>query len=174
MKIESTSFTAEDYDAIVEGYFERERAELIARLRSIPDRVDALVPALGSPETSEDPAWNAAETLAHMAIGCQFFGWVIHEVSQGKEIGEQMLRFMNLRDPSMMDALQQPPDVLAKQLRDGVERVSAFLETVPYEDLRNAIAFANKQLSAEDFTRISLVHHLEDHVEQMRRALDAG
>jgi hypothetical protein len=170
MKIESTSFTAETYDAIVEGYFERERAALIERIRRIPDEVDALVPSLES-GASEDPDWNGIETLAHMAIGVQFFGWAIHEISQGKEIGAQMLEFMNLRDPSMVDALQQPPDVLAKQLRDGVDRLTASLETVPYEDLRNAIGFANKQLSAEDFTRISVAHHLEDHLEQMRRAL---
>jgi hypothetical protein len=171
MKIESTSFTDADYDAIVEGYLERERGHLVARLRSIPDQVDALAPSLEAGATTEQD-WNGIETLAHMAIGAQFFGWAIHEISQGKEIGGQMLELMNMRDPSMMDALQQPPDVLAKQLLDAVERTAVFLETVPYDDLRNSVRFASRQLSAEDFTRISLVHHLEDHVEQMRTAIE--
>src|SRR5439155_6350545 len=116
MRIESTSFTDADYDAIVEGYLERERRDLIDRLRAIPDQVDALVPSLES-GASDDADWNGIEILAHMAIGTQFFGWAIHEISQGKDIGAQMLELMNLRDPSMLDALQQPADVLAKQLR---------------------------------------------------------
>jgi hypothetical protein len=173
MRIESTSFTDADYDAIVEGYFERERAQLIERLRRIPDEVDALVPALDTYERSDAAEWNPIETLAHMAIGTQFFGWAIHEVASGDDVGGQMLELMNLRDPSMIDALQNPPDVLAKQVRDGIDRVTAFLETVPYDDLRNRVQFASRELSAEDFTRISLAHHLEDHLEQMRAGLGA-
>ena len=170
MKIESTSFTDADYDAIVEGYLERERRELVARLRALPDQVDALAPKLESGGT-DDAEWNGIETLAHMAVGVQFFGWAIHEVAAGKEIGAQMLELMNLRDPSMVDAMQQPADVLAKQFRDGVDRLTALLENVPFDDLRNAVQFASRQLSAEDFVRISTVHHFEDHVEQMRAAL---
>jgi hypothetical protein len=171
MRIESTSFTDADYDAIVEGYFERERRMLIERLRALPDQVDELVPSLDGVGRSDEQAWNALETLAHMAIGVQFFGWAIHEVSQGKDIGAHIQEMIKLRDPSMIDALQQPPEVLAKQFRDGVERTSTFVETVPFDDLRNAVTFGSRQLSAEDFTRISLVHHLEDHVEQMRAAI---
>jgi DinB superfamily len=171
MRIESTSFTDADYDAIVEGYFERERAQLIERLRKVPDQVDALVPALDTFERSDDAEWNPIETLAHMAIGTQFFGWAIHEVASGKEIGGQMVELMNLRDPSITEAVTNPPASLVDQLRDGVDRLVAFLQDVPYEDLRTRIAFASKQLSAEDFARLSLVHHLEDHLEQMRTGL---
>jgi len=170
MKIESTSFTDADYDAIVEGYLERERRELVARLRALPDQVDALVPQLESGGT-DDAEWNGIETLAHMAVGVQFFGWAIHEVSEGKDVGPQIAEAIKLRDPAMMDSLQQPPDVLAKQFRDGIHRLAAFLETVPFDDLRSAVQLASRQLSAEDFVRISTVHHFEEHVEQMRAAL---
>jgi hypothetical protein len=67
--------------------------------------------------------------------------------------------------------VQQPPAELAQQLRTTLDRLAAFVETVPYDDFRTSIAFANRELSAEDFTRFSVVHHLEDHTEQMRRAL---
>lgn len=171
MRIESTSFTDADYDAIVGDYFERERAQLVARLRAIPDQVDALVPSLEGLGRTEDQRWNAIETLAHIAVGVNFFGWAVHEVSQGKDVGPQIAEAIKLRDPAMVDSLQQPPEVLAKQLRDGVERTATFLETVPFDDLRNAVAFGSRQLSAEDFTRVSIVHHLEGHLEQMRESL---
>jgi len=171
MRIESTSFTDADYDAIVEGYFERERGQLLERLRAIPDRVDEVVPSLEGQGPTEDQRWNAIETLAHIAVAVNFFGWAVHEVSQGTDVGPQIAEAIKLRDPAMVDSLQQPPEVLAKQLRDGIERTAAFLETVPYDDLRNAVAFGNRQLSAEDFVRVSMVHHLEGHLEQMREGL---
>ena len=171
MKIESTSFTDADYDAIVEGYFERERRMLLERLRALPDRVDEIVPSLEGAAPTEDQAWNALETLAHIAVGVQFFGWAIHEVSEGKDVGPQIAEAIKLRDPAIISSLEQPPDVLAKQFRDGVDRTAAFLETVPFDDLRNAVQFGNRRLSGEDFMRISVVHHLEDHLEQMRAAL---
>jgi hypothetical protein len=171
MKIESTSFTSADYDLFVEGYLERERAELVSRLRRVAEETEALVPRLTEHVPSDADAWNPVETLAHMAVATQFFGWVIHEVSKGNEIGDQMQELMNLRDPSILETVQQSPAEIAQQLRDAIERAAEFLGAVPYEDLRNAISFGSKQLSAEDFTRLSMVHHLEDHVEQMRGGL---
>ena len=171
MKIESTSFTTADYDGFVEGYLEREREELISRLRRIADDTDALLPRIAQSPASGSDEWSAVETLAHMAVSAQFFGWVISEVSKGNEIGDQMQELMKLRDPSLVEAVQKTPAEIAGQLRGGIERTTAFLAEVPYEDLRNAISFGSKQLSAEDFTRLSFVHHLEDHAEQMRRAL---
>ena len=171
MKIESTSFTSDDYDMFVEGYLERERAELIERLRRIADDTEALLPLLSEPASADADAWNPVETLAHMAVSAQFFGWVIKEVSKGNEIGDQMQELMKLRDPSIVEAVEKTPAELVEQLRNGIERTAEFLSTVPYEDLRNAISFGNKQLSAEDFTRLSFVHHLEDHTNQMRGGL---
>jgi hypothetical protein len=173
VKIESTAFTDADYYAFLGGYFERERPGLVARLRRIPDDIDELMPRLEGAEASsaDDPAWNARETLAHMATSAAFIGWAIHEISQGKDIGGQMFEFMNLRDPAIVESVQQPPAELAQQLRTTLDRLAAFVETVPYDDFRTSIAFANRELSAEDFTRFSVVHHLEDHTEQMRRAL---
>jgi hypothetical protein len=171
MKIESPSFTEADYHAIMGAYLERERKHLIDRLRQVIEETEALVPSLDGAGPSDGDSWNALETLAHMAVAAQFFGWVIHEVTKGSEIGDQMIELMNLRDPAIVDAVRNPPAVLAQQLRDSLDRTIEFLEDVPYEDLRTQIGFAGRALSAEDFTRISLVHHLEDHVEQMQESI---
>ena len=170
MKIESPSFTDQTYHEVIGGYFERERAELVRRLRAIVAGIEALLPSIDGEARSEGDAWNPVETLAHIAVSAQFFGWVVHEASEGKEIGAQMLEFMKLRDPSILDAVQQPPGALAAQTRDTIGRTIEFLEAVPFDRLRTRIAFAGRELSAEDFLRISMVHHLEDHLEQARAA----
>ena len=41
MKIESVEFTAADYDEVVAGYLERERRELVTRLRRVVEETDA-------------------------------------------------------------------------------------------------------------------------------------
>ena len=171
MKIESPSYTENDFHAVIGGYLERDRAELIERLRGIVTDAEALLPSLDGPARSEGDSWSAVETLAHIAVSAQFFGWVIHEVSQGHEIGGRMLELMKLRDPIIVDSVDQTPEALVEQLRRSVDRTIAFLKDVPYERLRTTITFAGRSLSAEDFLRVSLVHHLEDHLEQARAAI---
>jgi hypothetical protein len=182
MKMESLSFTADDYDEIVGGYFERERRHLITRLWLVVDETEALIPHLQDEcRSAERPIgrltrankWNAIETLAHMAIAAQFFGSLIHMIAENEEVGDP-IQVMNLRDQAMADALELPEEVLVKQLRENIERTIDFLEKVPYDDLRQGIRFASRALTAEDFCRISLCHHLEDHLEQMREALGAA
>jgi hypothetical protein len=170
MEMESLSFTAADYDEVVGDYFERERSHLIERLRRVVEETETAAPRLEGRAQSSDGSWNGLETLAHMAITAQFFGSLIPMIAAGKEVGDP-IEVMKLRDPAIADAVALPPEVLAKQLRENVEKTIEFLETVPYDDFRKRITFGSRQLMAEDFTRISLCHHLEDHLEQMREAI---
>ena len=48
---------------------------------------------------------------------------------------------------------------------------AAALDDLELEEFCAAMLRCLQQLSAEDFTRFSVVHHLEDHTGQMRRAL---
>jgi hypothetical protein len=170
MKMESLSFTAADYDEVVGGYFERERSHLIERLRQVVEETERVIPELeGRPQPSVE-SWNALEILAHMAITAQFFASLIHLIAAGQHVGDP-IEVMKLRDPAIADAVELSPEILAKQLRENIEKTIEFLETVPYDDLRAGIEFGSRQLSAEDFTRISLCHHLEDHLEQMKKAI---
>ncbi len=174
MKIESPSFTEAYYHEVIGDYFERERSQLIDRLRAIVTETVELLPSFASADRPDDDSWNAIETLAHMAVTAQFFGWVVHEVTEGHEIGARMVELMNLRDPVIVDSVRQPPQSLVEQLRTSIERTIAFLEDVPYDRLRTTITFAGRALSAEDFLRVSLAHHLEDHLEQTRSALGSA
>jgi hypothetical protein len=173
MKMESATYTDAFYDAVIGEYFELERAELIRRIRRIVEETEALVPGLEGFTATDEQDWNPLETLAHMTGAAQFFGWLIYQVAKQREVPGNVLDFLNLRDPTMAEALPSGAAALGQQLREAADRTIGFLETVPYEELRNSIPFASRRLSAEDFTRISLINHLEDHLEQLRAGLPA-
>src|SRR5918996_701088 len=128
MKMESLSFTAATYDEVVGDYFERERSHLIERLRRVVGETERAMLDLGGRPRSSGESWNALETLAHMAITAQFFGSLIHLIAVGQYVGDP-IEVMKLRDPAIADAVQLPPEVLAKQLRENVEKTIEFLET---------------------------------------------
>ncbi|MCA1727459.1 MAG: DinB family protein [Actinobacteria bacterium] len=171
MKIESPAFTEETYDMVVGGYFERERAQLLSRLRAIIEETEAVVPELEGREHPIGEDWTPVETLAHIAQAAQFFGWLIHQVASKSEVPPNLLDLLNLRDPAMVESSKLEPAELAGQARTALERTIGFLQTVPYDDLRTPFTFGTRQLTAEDVARISVAHHLEDHLEQLRAGL---
>lgn len=171
MKIESPELTEDDFHEIIGGYFERERQSLIERMGGIVEATEALATSLEGDQPSAGDDWNAMETLAHMATSAQFFGWVIYQAAKGNEIEAQMLELMRLRDQTIVDAAPLPAAELAGQVREAIERTIGFVGKVPYDQFRTTITFSGRKLSAEDFTRVSLIHHLEGHLEQMRAAI---
>lgn len=171
MKIESTEFTDDDISGFVSHYFELEREHLIKRLKQIADDTDALVPSIEGRSDSDEQEWSAIETLAHMAIGANFFGWLVHEIATKDRVDGEIHVMLRLRDVTGADAAQLPADVLAKQVRDNIERTMAFLEKVSFDDLRKSVRYGGREMTGEDALRISYVNHLEDHVEQIRKAI---
>lgn len=173
MKIESIEFTEADIDSFITDYFELERKQLIERLGSIIEETEALVSSIEGRSESAEEEWSATETLAHIAISARFFGWLVHEIATKKEVAADIVELLKLRDVAGVDAAQLPPDVLAKQVRENIERTIAFIEKVPYEDLRTTIEYVGRNMTAEDLLRIPYITHLEDHVDQIRKALGA-
>lgn len=171
MKIESTEFTEEDIGGFLTQYFEVERNHLTARLKAIVEETDALVSSIEARSESAEREWSAIETLAHMALTARFFGWLVHEIATKKEVESDILDMLKLRDVAGTDAARLPPDELAKQVRENIRRTIAFLETVPYDDLRTPIKYVGRDMTAEDLLRITYCGHLEDHVDQIRKAI---
>lgn len=174
MKIESTEFTEADIGDFLSDYFELERKQLIARLTRIAEDTEALVPSIEGRSGSAESEWNALETLAHMALSAQFFGWLVHEIATKKELEGDINEMLKLRDIAGAEAARLAPDVLAKQVRENIERTVAFIEKVPYDDLRNSVRYGGREMTGEDALRISYINHLEDHVNQIRNAIDSN
>ena len=85
MKLESTEFTEADIDGFVSDYFDLERELLIGRLQAIIEKTEALVPDIEASGETPGDAWNARETLAHMATTVQFMAGLAHEISTKKK-----------------------------------------------------------------------------------------
>lgn len=168
MKIESTSWTEADIDSFVSDFFERERGQLIDRLKRVIERTEALVPSIAGQSRSDGESWTALETLAHMVGSSQFFGWLIYQIAGKKQDVGDLMEMVKLRDVALPSAAQMPPEDLAKQLRDNVERTISYPETASFDDLRNTVAYGGRKLSAEDLARLPLCSHLEEHLEQIR------
>lgn len=171
MKIESSEFTEEDIGGFTTDYFDLERKHLIARLKKIADETDALVPTIEARTDSAEQEWSAVETLAHMAMSAQFFGWLVHQLATQKEIEGDINELLKLRDVTLVEGAKLPVDVLGKQLRENIERTIEFLEKVPYDDLRNSVRYGGREMTGEDTLRISYINHLEDHLDQIRKTL---
>ena len=171
MKIESPEFTKADFDSFLTQSFERERKQLVDRLTAIVEEAEKLLPSIEGAGVSEQDQWTTIETLAHMAVTSQFFGWLAHEIATTKKVEGDILEMLKLRDLTIKDAAQMPPESLAQQLRQNLERTIAFVETVPFEDLRTQFDFLGRRMTAEDILRITLSAHLEDHLEQIRTAI---
>jgi hypothetical protein len=171
MKLESPEFTDDDIAGFLTDYFEKERQLQIARLKKILEDTESLIPQLEGKNEPGGDAWNAIETLAHMATTAQFFGWLAHEVATKKDVEGDITEMLRLRDIVVTDASQLPPGVLMKELRDHVEKTIGFLETVDWDDLRTPVDYVGKKMTGEDFIRYPLSGHLEGHLEQMKEAL---
>lgn len=172
MKVESPQFTEQDVRGFVTDYFEHERALLIGRLEDVVEQTDKLAARIVETAAPESDSWRPAETLAHMVTSAGYFGWLIYQVASKKGDVGDVLGMLKMRDVVSNDAAQSPPETLAKQLRESIERTIGFVRSVPYEDLRTTFDYVGMPMSAEDVIRIPLCSHLESHIEQIRSALD--
>jgi len=167
MKDESTGFTREDVQAIVSDYFGHEKEKLVDRLKKIADDVDELTASITS-QGGSPAEWSPVETLAHMVTSSQYFGWLAHQVAVKKGDSGDIFEMLKMRDAVTSQAADQPADVLSKQLRDNLERTSAFVEKVSVDDLRTKFDYVGRELTVEDLIRIPLCAHLESHIDQIR------
>lgn len=174
MKIESTQFTEADINSFITDYFEHERKQLITRLRKIIEDTETLIPSIQDRSEPAEESWSAGETLAHMVISAQFFGWLIHEiVAKNPAVADQIFEMLKMRDVAGNDAARLPADTLAKQLRETIENTIEFISNVTVDDLRTSIKYISRELTAEDVVRIPLCGHLEEHIDQIREATGA-
>lgn len=165
MKVESPGFTREDVQSFVTDYFDHEKGRLVERLKKIADDVDSLT---DSSSDDSDENWSSAEILAHMVTSAQYFGWLAHQIAAKKQDPGDILEMLQMRDVVTDQAAQQPMDVLAKQLRENLERTIGFIEKTPIDDLRMRFDYVGRELTVEDLLRIPLCAHLESHIDQMR------
>jgi len=146
---DSTTFTETDLHGFLDEMIDHDRLALADRLQRASERLaeyEELVPA-GHGKDS----WSAHEVLAHIVVLSKFYGVIFHKVSSGKMTELDLLNNVGLRDAMDEQMAQIEPKELIRMALDDHARTI-------------------KGLRAAD-ARLTLVSHLELHINQLARAL---
>ncbi|HKW58581.1 MAG TPA: maleylpyruvate isomerase N-terminal domain-containing protein [Candidatus Dormibacteraeota bacterium] len=173
MKIESPSLTLDDLKEFLDTYLDRERTILADRLQEASQRLSALGPRIKS-ERSDKKEWTAHEVLAHIAVLSKFYGVIVHRVATGQVPGVDIMEAVHLRDAVGHQMSQlEPPDLLRMTLADHDRTIQTLRTTAP-DDLRRPAELGDGvTMTAEEIARLPLVSHLELHIEQLEKLLNA-
>jgi hypothetical protein len=172
MKIESTGFTRADVEQFLDGMVDHDRHVLADRLEKASAKLALLAPRVtaGRGETE----WSNHELLGHIAVLSKFYGVVVHKISSGQMTELDLLENVNLRDVVGEQMAQLEPAELLRMALADQARTAKLLRTVEPSSLRRQARQENGELiSAEEIARLPLVNHLEMHVDQLERSLNA-
>ena len=172
MKIESTTFTRADVDQFMDQMVDHDRTVLADRLEMASARLADLGPRIqaGRGETE----WTQHEVLAHIVVLSKFYGVLLHKISSGQMTEMDLQENVNLRDVVGEQMAQiEPAELLRMALADQA-RTLKLLRSVDPSALRRQARLENGELmTAEEVARLPLVNHLEMHIDQLERALNA-
>ena len=172
MKIESTTFTRADVDQFMDQMVDHDRTVLADRLEKASARLADLGPRIqaGRGETE----WTQHEVLAHIVVLSKFYGVLLHKISSGQMTEMDLQENVNLRDVVGEQMAQiEPAELLRMALADQA-RTLKLLRSVDPSALRRQARLENGELmTAEEVARLPLVNHLEMHIDQLERALNA-
>ena len=176
MKIESTQFTAADIQQFLREFRELERDLLVQRLEAAGSRLDALRPRLEQLENrgpSDEAGWNANEIVGHLALVSKLYGVLAYRVASGKDTAYDLLEIVRLRDVAGEKAAQEPLEQHLDAMTENRERTLRFLREASVDDLEREsdTGIDGLKLKAVDVVRLALVSHLEQHLDQLEKAL---
>jgi DinB superfamily len=174
VKIESPAFTMDDIRAFMASYRDRERNLLADRLERVSERVARLGPQVRRGVNEDDPDWNAHEVLAHIAVVSKYYGILVHRIASGKLRDLSLLEAVNMRDDAGRRMAEQSPEELVSQtLADHRRTLETLRQSDPQSLERSARMDDGTPMTAEQVARLPLITHLEMHVEQLEKMLDA-
>ena len=171
MKIESPAFTQEDLDSFFEEQLDRERLHLARRLEEASARLLAIAPRITS-SSGAAAEWSNHEVLAHIAVLSKFYGVMVHRVAGGQMTEVDLLDATKLRDVAGEQTAALPTADIIKSITTDHARTISLLRSLDAAALRKTATLpTGETVSAEFLVRYPLVNHLEQHVEQLERAL---
>jgi hypothetical protein len=171
MKIESPEFTQADLDKFFDEQLDRERQRLAERLESASARLAAVATRITSVVGGGDQ-WSNHEVLAHIAVLSKFYGVMVHRVASGQMTEVDLLDATKLRDVAGEQTATLPTaDIIASIAKDHARTASLLRSMDPRALRMTARLPSGETVSAEFLVRYPLINHLEQHVEQLERAL---
>jgi hypothetical protein len=172
MKIESPAFTLTDVQGFLDEFLDHDRELLANRLEKASARLAEMGPRISSGHGDGD--WSSHEVLAHIAVLSKFYGVLVHKISSGQMTELNLLENVNVRDVAGEQmAKLEPAELLRIALADH-QRTIKTLRTLEPSALRRAARLEDgTMMTAEEVARLPLVTHLELHIEQLAKSLEA-
>jgi hypothetical protein len=171
MKIESAGYSATDLISFINDLEDQDRQVLADRLERASQRLAQIGPRV-QPGRGEGDEWSDVEVLAHIAGFSKFYGVLVHRMVSGKVTDVNFLEATQMRDGSIDQmADMEPSDLLRMALTDHARTINE-LRTVAAGSLRRRANLPDGgTMTAEEVARLSLVAHLENHVNQLEKSL---
>ena len=170
MRENSNSFTSADLPRFLDEIFTIETRNVADRLRRASARMNELAPSVRD-EPRGDAEWNAKEILAHIAVLSRAYGVFSYMIATGRLTDLAMGDVINQRDAEGDKYMAMSCAEIAAEATTQHERTLKFLDGASLEDLRRECRVERGTITAEYVVRLPLVAHLEQHVEQLAKAL---
>jgi hypothetical protein len=186
MKNESTTFTETDLQTFLDEMIDHDRVALADRLQRASDRLAEYGPlvsrghgqqrdASGAGSARPDGpqiAWSAHEVLAHIVVLSKFYGVIFHKVSSGKMTELDLLNNVGLRDAMDEQMAQLEPQELLRMALEDHARTIKGIRAADVASMQRLVTIdGGETMTAEQIARLTLISHLELHIDQLARAL---
>ncbi len=167
---DSSTFTAADIPRFFDEIFRWEMEQVAARLRRASTRVQELAAKI--PDTPRsDGEWNAKEVLAHIAVLSRAYGVFSYMIATGRVTEIPLGEVINQRDLEGDKYMAMPASEIAAEAVKQHARTLRFLAGATLDQLRRECRIEGGVMTAEHVIRLPLLAHLEQHVEQLEKAL---
>jgi hypothetical protein len=172
MTNESTTFTATDLQGFLNEMIDHDRLALADRLQTASERLAEYGPLVMAGHGHDDGTWSPHEILAHIVVLSKFYGVVFHKVSSGQMAELDLLNNVGLRDAMDEQMAQIEPKELIRMALEDHARTIKGLRAADAASMRRVVKVdAGQTMTAEEVARLTLISHLELHIDQLLRAL---
>jgi hypothetical protein len=172
MTEDSTTFTATDLRGFLDEMVDQDRLMLADRLQRASERLAEYGQLVTGGHGGQGSAWSAHEVLAHIVVLSKFYGVVFHKVSSGKMTELDLLNNVGLRDAMDEQMAQIEPKELIRMAVEDHARTIRGLQAADAASMRRVVDVGGGEtMTAEEVARLTLVSHLELHIDQLARAL---
>ena len=171
MQTESAAFTAADLPHFFEEILVWDVKATAERLRTAGARLRQLAERIPDDPPESSDGWTAKEVLAHIAVLSRAYGVFGYMVAKGRLTEMSLEGVITQRDTLGAEFAARPVAEILAEIDQQHQRTLKFLAEATPEELLRTVKVEHGEVSAEYLVRLPLVAHLEQHLDQMEKAL---
>jgi uncharacterized damage-inducible protein DinB len=171
MKSESAAFTAADLPHLFEEILVWDARATADRLRRANKRMHQLAERIPDDAPEASDGWNAKEVLAHIAVLSRAYGVFGYMVAKGRLTELTMEGVITQRDVLGAALAARPLAEIVAEAERQHQRTLKFLAEATPEELQRTVQVEHGKVTADYLLRMPLVAHLEQHIDQLEKAL---